>query len=45
MQFNGENHPDLATPYNNLADVYSDKDELDEALNYYRKCLAISIHT
>ncbi|MBR3460290.1 MAG: tetratricopeptide repeat protein, partial [Clostridia bacterium] len=37
----GEEHPDTATSYNNIALVYAAKGEYDRALEYHEKALAI----
>ena len=37
----GEEHPNMATTYNNLAVVYADQGNYKEALKYYRKALVI----
>ena len=41
----GENHPDVASSYNNIGEVYTNKHELDKALEYYNKSLSIKINT
>ena len=40
----GENHPDVASSYNNIANVYSDQGELDKALEYHNKSLTIKLN-
>ena len=35
------NHPNFATPYNDIASVYSNMGEYSKALSYYQKCLDI----
>jgi hypothetical protein len=42
----GEQHPDIATSYNNIASVYAQQGKLDAALEMYQKGLAImrSVH-
>jgi tetratricopeptide (TPR) repeat protein len=37
----GTNHPDTATSYNNIGEVYKSKGEYDKALEFYQKDLAI----
>jgi tetratricopeptide (TPR) repeat protein/ribonuclease BN (tRNA processing enzyme) len=37
----GEEHPDTATTYNNIAAVYSNQGEYDRALEWYTKALTI----
>ena len=37
----GVDHPDTATSYNNIGNVYSEKGDYDGALEYYLKSLAI----
>ena len=41
----GENHPELATSYNNIANVYNEKGELDHALEYHHKSLTIKLNS
>ena len=41
----GENHPDTASSYNNLAQVYQEKGELETALDFYNKTLTIKLST
>jgi tetratricopeptide (TPR) repeat protein len=40
-----ENHPDLATSYNNIGAVYGDMGEYSKALSYYEKALEIKQKT
>ena len=37
----GANHVDVATSYNNLCNVYSDKGDLEKAKEYYEWALEI----
>jgi tetratricopeptide (TPR) repeat protein len=37
----GENHPDVATSYYNIAIVYNSKGDYDNALDYFNKALTI----
>ena len=37
----GQEHPDIATSYNNIGEVYRSQGKYPEALEYYKKCLAI----
>ena len=37
----GEDHPDVATTYNNIANVYDSQGKYEEALDYYNKALTI----
>ena len=39
----GENHADLALTYNNIGNMYSDKGEQKNALEYYDKSLKIKV--
>ena len=41
----GENHPELATSYDNIANVYNEKGELDHALEYHHKSLTIKLNS
>ena len=41
----GENHPDVATIYNDMGCVYQDKGELSKALEYHNKSLTIRLNT
>ena len=41
----GDNHPDVAISYSNMANVYSGKGELDNALAYYNQSLTIRLKT
>ena len=38
----GENHPDLATSYNNISTIYQDMGELNKALEYQEKALKLT---
>ena len=37
----GQNHPDIATSYNNIGVIYSDKGDYDKALEYHLKAMEI----
>ena len=41
----GDEHPIVATSYNNIGIVWRSKGECDKALEYYKKCLAIRLKT
>ena len=41
----GDEHPIVATSYNNIGMVWKRKGEYDKALEYYEKCLAIRLKT
>ena len=43
MQVLGENHPDLATSYNNIAEVYATMKDFKKALEYHEIALKIRI--
>ena len=40
-QHHGEEHPDIATRYNNLGGAYKNKGEYDKAIQYFEQALAI----
>ena len=37
----GENHPDMATSYNNIGNAYCNRGDYDKALEFYQKALKI----
>ena len=39
----GDDHPDVATTYNNMANVYNKQGKNDEALAMYEKALSIRL--
>ena len=39
----GDDHPDVATTYNNMASVYDNQGKYDEALAMYEKSLSIKL--
>ena len=41
----GEDHPNAATSYNNIGNVYKVNNELEQALEYYTKSLSIRLNT
>ena len=43
LQVLGENHPDVATSYNNIGFVYNNLGEYDKALEFHQKALKIRL--
>lgn len=41
----GNDHPYIAESYNNVATVYSAKDDFEKALEYHQKAMVIRIKT
>ena len=41
----GDEHPDVATSYNNIGSIWDSKGEYDKALGFYQKCLDIRLKT